>query len=347
MDQETLGAALALAKKNLVNPSVIEEKVNDWLDDHPEKTTTVQDGAISYSKLDSSLKEKADDVGILKNALQAMSTATAEDEGKALFAKTVENGQVTAWEFLMAGITCTDDGEGNITIYIGNGGGGDVGFNILPYVGGLTNLFQDCVCPENVTLDFEGNTTLTSLASLAYKSTGLKNLTIKNLTSTKTTVGLNALGYLASDLETITFENCSIAPNSFESLGRNAPKLKAIYGELDLTNCSSANSIANWFAGNPSVPSIIEEFRIKPNSIKRNPGTNFGNSQVISNESYVSLVNGLDPDVENGTLTMTDYQKTAMAAITGTNNNGLFVASSSGTLSLTDFVTTIKGWTLG
>lgn len=70
MDQETLGAALALAKKTIADPSVIEEKVNDWLDDHPEKTTTVQDGAVSYSKLDASLKEKADDVSTLKSAMQ-------------------------------------------------------------------------------------------------------------------------------------------------------------------------------------------------------------------------------------------------------------------------------------
>lgn len=55
-----------------VDPEQIETAVDSWLDDHPEATTTVQDGAISYSKLDSSLKEKADDVTQLKNALQAI-----------------------------------------------------------------------------------------------------------------------------------------------------------------------------------------------------------------------------------------------------------------------------------
>ena len=39
------------------------------------------------------------DVGDLKSALQAMSTATSEDEGKALKAKTVTNGKVIEWEF--------------------------------------------------------------------------------------------------------------------------------------------------------------------------------------------------------------------------------------------------------
>ena len=45
----------------------LEEAVSDYLDAHPEATTTVQDGTISYAKLDSNLKAKADDVGDLKS----------------------------------------------------------------------------------------------------------------------------------------------------------------------------------------------------------------------------------------------------------------------------------------
>lgn len=49
----------------------VTEAVNDWLDAHPEATTTVQDGAISYAKLDSNLKGKVDDISDLKSALSA------------------------------------------------------------------------------------------------------------------------------------------------------------------------------------------------------------------------------------------------------------------------------------
>ena len=62
MDAETLGAALALAKNNSADPSVIEEKVSAWLEDHPEATTTVQDGSITYSKLHSDLQDVIDEV---------------------------------------------------------------------------------------------------------------------------------------------------------------------------------------------------------------------------------------------------------------------------------------------
>lgn len=46
--------------------------VGDWLDDHPEATTTVEDGAISYQKLDSSLKGSIDDVSDLKSAFEGV-----------------------------------------------------------------------------------------------------------------------------------------------------------------------------------------------------------------------------------------------------------------------------------
>lgn len=69
MDATTLGAAIALAKKNAADPTVIEGAVSDWLDQHPEATTTVEDGAISYQKLDATLKGKADDVGNLKTQI--------------------------------------------------------------------------------------------------------------------------------------------------------------------------------------------------------------------------------------------------------------------------------------
>lgn len=45
----------------------IKQAVDDWLDEHPEATTTVEDGAINYAKLDNELKAKADDVDELKS----------------------------------------------------------------------------------------------------------------------------------------------------------------------------------------------------------------------------------------------------------------------------------------
>lgn len=47
----------------------IESAVSGWLDDHPEATTTVQDGSITKAKLDNNLQETVDDVTALKDTL--------------------------------------------------------------------------------------------------------------------------------------------------------------------------------------------------------------------------------------------------------------------------------------
>lgn len=72
MDNTTFGAAVAVAKKALTDPTVIEGAVSDWLDDHPEATTTVQDGSITKAKLDASLQGTVDDVGDLKTQIEEM-----------------------------------------------------------------------------------------------------------------------------------------------------------------------------------------------------------------------------------------------------------------------------------
>ena len=54
-----------------VDPSVIESAVSDWLDDHPEATTTVEDGSITKAKLDEDLQETVDDVSSLKTEINS------------------------------------------------------------------------------------------------------------------------------------------------------------------------------------------------------------------------------------------------------------------------------------
>lgn len=66
MDAITLALLKALGG---VKDSQVTSAVDAWLDDHPEATTTVQDGAITKAKLDSSLKGTVDDVSNLKSAL--------------------------------------------------------------------------------------------------------------------------------------------------------------------------------------------------------------------------------------------------------------------------------------
>lgn len=72
-----------------VDPEEIASAVTDWLEAHPEATTTVQDSSISRAKLDSDLKEKTD----------AISGKVAIDQGSANAGKVLVvglDGNVTA-----------------------------------------------------------------------------------------------------------------------------------------------------------------------------------------------------------------------------------------------------------
>lgn len=62
----TLGAASALVKPP--TDAQVATAVSDWLDDHPEATTTVEDGSITEAKLDSNLQGTVADVTALKSA---------------------------------------------------------------------------------------------------------------------------------------------------------------------------------------------------------------------------------------------------------------------------------------
>ena len=90
-----------------------ESAVNDWLKDHPEATTTVQDGAITYQKLDSSLQGSLSDITDIKNELNSK----VDIDG--ISQVTPENLQIMDVEFspnlidetkLTSGIYVTKDG---------------------------------------------------------------------------------------------------------------------------------------------------------------------------------------------------------------------------------------------
>lgn len=78
---------------------------------------TAEDAAESVEGKAAQIDQNTADISQLKSHLDAMTSASASDEGKALIAKTVTDGQVTEWEFGEAGggsgapeIVCTASG---------------------------------------------------------------------------------------------------------------------------------------------------------------------------------------------------------------------------------------------
>lgn len=218
-------------------------------------------------------------------------------------------------------------------------GYGQGGFNPFAYAYKCEEMFRDTTLPiEDFILDFTGNTHIYNLSSMFLRTQGVKHITIKNLVSTATNFRMSAFAYGATDLEVITFENCDFKTTSFESLGRQCTKLKRIEGELDCSNCTNTNYMF------PVAPNL-EYFRFKQNTISTNMPDFGTDGAKYTDESYISLANALNPSSPH-TLTTKRSFKTDVASIIGINDNGTFIADPNGTLTLADFIITVKGWTL-
>lgn len=121
MDILTYAALLNKIKNAGASDEKIAQAVNEWLEDHPE-AITVNDGSISYIKLDSGLQEAIDDLDDLMTESETIKSATSADIGKALKVKSVVSGKVTEWELGLANDNETVDVTipGTDPIIVGN-----------------------------------------------------------------------------------------------------------------------------------------------------------------------------------------------------------------------------------
>ena len=212
-------------------------------------------------------------------------------------------------------------------------GYGQGGINWFKKISSLSYLFYQKELPEPLVLDFEGNTITRNCEGTFYYCTGSKNLTIKNLN-----INSNYMSYMfnSSELETITFENCSFAPTRVNRMF-SCNYLKGVYGiEFDLSTVTSTLDLIYFSRA-------LEDIRFKPNTIKGNFAVD--GCIKLNAESLISIANGLDGSVQ-ARVSGTSAPPVRLNTIMGTNDNGTFIADPNGTLTLADFITTVKGWTL-
>ena len=75
-----LGVVMALIDDaGSPDPEVIEQAVSDWLEEHPEATTTVEDGSITYAKLAEAVQEKLDEIDSLTEAIENIEDVLTTD----------------------------------------------------------------------------------------------------------------------------------------------------------------------------------------------------------------------------------------------------------------------------
>ena len=108
-----LGTVVALIKSmSGADPAVIEQAVQDWLDDHPEATTTVQDGSITEAKLAQDVLAELDEIDELKEAIETLDDAVQPE------VVVSKNLNVTPYDstYENKGVTFTTNADNSVSI---------------------------------------------------------------------------------------------------------------------------------------------------------------------------------------------------------------------------------------
>lgn len=110
--------------------------------------------------------------------------------------------------------------------------------------------------------------------------------------------------------------------------------ITSIIGDLDFTSADSIDS--SYFRWS------ITDFSVVPNTIRISCTFN---STRYSDDTFVSIANGLDGSVSSKTITVGSAIAN-LNRIIGFVNEGVFIMDSDGSVSLPDFITNTKGWTI-
>ncbi len=121
-------------------------------------------------------------------------------------------------------------------------------------------------------------------------------------------------------------------------------QIETIVGAIGFSSTVQANNFTGIFNSD-----YIKDIELVPNQI---PYGFSCPSTVLTDTSLISFANGLSESATSQTATFASAVVTRMASIMGTvamdpsNTYHVFTADAGGTVSLSDFVTTTKGWTL-
>lgn len=213
------------------------------------------------------------------------------------------------------------------------------GVNIANYLSHMNNqnLFNGVTLPETVEIHF---LYLTNLNSAFRTATGVKNLIL----SSKNGIGnFTTFSYATASIEMIDFTNLKIASSvNYNGAFWNMTNLKTFVG----LNLSGATNVINIFAGTGK----LENLSVVPNSCSIS--ISYNSCSKLTDNSVISIANSLISG--NYTLTLHATPKAKLSTIMGTvsqvtDDTGtydFFTADENGTVTLLDFITNTKGWTV-
>lgn len=176
--------------------------------------------------------------------------------------------------------------------------------------------------------------------------TSLKNVTLIIPDGAELALGL--CFYSCSNLQTVTLQGSfvhaqnEIFPGASVALGNFAfcPKLETVNSStpFGVKYISNASSYYNPFCNCAALKEVRFERQVAATDWV------FKWSPVLSDATLISVANALL--LGSNTLTLHATAAARCAEIVGTVSDGVFTADSGGTTTLTEFITTTKGWSL-
>lgn len=225
------------------------------------------------------------------------------------------------------------------------GGGSD--FNPLLYATTAEELFQSATLPHQTHFTFGGS--VASMYRMCRQATlesgdGDAEIKISKVAGGNAVTNLSNAFYNANNLKRIVVDfDTSHVTNWVNAFYKQYPYgLREVVGELDF---SAATNIAGVFYNN-SQNTSLKEMRLAKNTLAVS-GLNL-NVTPISDDSCVSIANGLNESAEGKTVGLPSKISTILgtSALDTTGTYHIFTADASGTMTLSEFITTVKGWTL-
>lgn len=168
--------------------------------------------------------------------------------------------------------------------------------------------------------------------------------TFRTMPTTYTLV-LNGQALRANAAKKIGFDVSLSSATTMSLMFYGCTNLEEIYGEpFDTSGIVNSNSMPS-FEGCSNLKKII----FKENTTKFN--IKFKESSMLEDNTLISIANGLNESVTSQTLSLHNTSTAKCSTIMGTVDSTtysykVFIPSDSGTMSLEEFITIEKGWTL-
>ncbi len=208
---------------------------------------------------------------------------------------------------------------------------------ITESISNLSSRYQNAVFspPINKLTVHNTNSYAVSAANICNSLTGVSEL---DITVDNGITNLNYAFYGCKATRITIHSDTSSVTNYNDAFSGNNNETFFVTVDGDALDLSSATGLLNM------IGKRIKEIRFVPNTAKVNWQMNV--CENISDDTLVSIANALDGTATGLTLTIHATPKARCQTLMGTVSGGLFTIDAGGTVTLADFITQTKGWTL-